>query len=222
MRGREQHLATTYDAIYVKMVRRSKRLQKRGHVQKKRDNLRRNEWLQKRGRMIFLDRIESRSSSWFEGKNEDSDYWTKQDVSEVRTLMRSHLGDKGEEINAVLVGLDKETENKIKKRRRSGRVMARDGDMNKKQIEDNGMSGLKVFGWVQKNKEYRGEGDVEWRYARHAEGDEDDTTIDMTDALVQEKHPEVRMGFLKQRPHQIRPKDKVPLEIVCVAYERAK
>eukprot|EP01083_Nonionella_stella_P067364 178136_1 len=117
MRGREQHLATTYDAIYVKMVRRSKRLQKRGHVQKKRDNLKRNEWLQKRGRMIFLDRIESRSSSWFEGKNEDSDYWTKQDVSEVRTLMRSHLGDKGEEINAVLVGLDKETENKIKKKR---------------------------------------------------------------------------------------------------------
>ena len=100
--------------------------------------------------------------------------------------------------------------------------MARDGDMTKKQIEDNGMSGLKVFGWVQKNKEYRGKGDVEWRYARHAEGDEDDTTIDMTDALVQEKHPEVRMGLLKQRPHQIRPKDKVPLEIVCVAYERAK
>ena len=76
----------------------------------------RNEWLQKRGRMIFLDRIESRSSSWFEGENEDSDYWTKQDVIEVRTLMQGHLGNKGEEINAVLVGLDKETKNKIKRK----------------------------------------------------------------------------------------------------------
>jgi hypothetical protein len=203
-----------------KMVRRSKRLQKRGNVRKKRDNLMRNEWLQKRGRMIFLDRIESRSSSWFEGENEDSDYWTKQDVIEVRTLMQGHLGNKGEEINAVFVGLDKETKNKIKRKnqRRSSRIRAKDGD---KQIEDSGMSGLKVFGWVQKNKESRGDGDVEWRYAGHAEGDEDETTIDMTDALVQEKHPEVVIG-LQQRPHRIRPKDKVPLEIVCVAYERAK
>ena len=88
-------------------------------------------------------------------------------------------------------------------------------------IGDSGKSGLKVFGWVQKNKKSGREGDVEWQYARNAEWDEDDTTIDMTDALVQEKHPKEGVS-LKRRTHQIRPKDKVPLEIVCVAYERAK
>ena len=203
------------------MVRRSKRLQKRKNVQKKEENLIRNEWLLNRGKMIFLDRIESRSSLWFEGENEDSDYWTKQDVNEVRTLLRGHLGDKGKAINAVLVGLDRETKNKIKRenRRRSGRVRAKDVD--NKQIGDSGKSGLKIFGWVQKNKKSGREGDVEWQYARNAEGDEDDTTIDMTDALVQEKHPKEGVS-LKRRTHQIRPKDKVPLEIVCVAYKRAK
>ena len=100
------------------MVRRSKRLQKRKNVQKKEENLIRNEWLLNRGKMIFLDRIESRSSLWFEGENEDSDYWTKQDVNEVRTLLRGHLGDKGKAINAVLVGLDRETKNKISKMRK--------------------------------------------------------------------------------------------------------
>ena len=79
------------------MVRRSKRLKKNQITWKARVRMRKIEWLQKRGRMIFLDRVETRSTLWFEGANEDSDYSTKRDVIEVRTLGKRFRRGRGNE-----------------------------------------------------------------------------------------------------------------------------
>ena len=196
-------------------------------TRKARVPMRKIEWLQKRGRMIFLDRVETRSKLWFKGANEDSDYWTKRDVIEVRTLMREHLGEKGGDINAVLVGLDRRKEkNGGKTSEKEQKVIQTSGD-DTDGIDDcvAGEQKLKIFGWVQKNKMTAG-GEVEWQYARNAEGDEDDTTVDMTDALFQEHHPSVvpEIEHKRKKTQYDRFRGKVPLEIITVSsrYKRAQ
>ena len=197
--------------------RRSERLLRKTPGVKTRIQKKRNEWLRKRGRMIFLNRVETRPDLWYEGDNEDCDYWTKKDVCEVRTLLRGHVGKRGEGINAVLVGLDKNPG----KPDQNGKKCNREA-MNRSPLKDPCVNdALKIFGWVQKKKSVRDD-DLEWQYARNAKGDEDDTTIDMGDVLVQEEHPACTT---KRKPDKtkhgyIKNTGKVPLNIVCVTYER--
>ena len=61
--------------------------------------------------------------------------------------------------------------------------------------------------------------EVEWQYARNAEGDKDDTTVDMTDALFQEHHPSVvpEIEHKRKKIQYDRFTGKVPLEIITVS-----
>ena len=164
--------------------------------------------------MIFLDEVEKRSENgWIDGPEERSDYWKRGDVIRVRELLRGHLGPHGKEINAVLVGLDKETKRERTKKKRRKKLLERmsnDTSDNRSEIDERSVGSFKILGWVQKKQKHTNE-DVEWRYARNAEGDEDDTTVDMTDALVQEHPPSAKI-------QHDRFTGKVPLEILTVKY----
>ena len=199
------------------VIRRSSRIKMKKRAQKACEQDMRTAWLKKRGRMIFLKEVVKRSEDdWFEGMGVRSDYWRKRDVRKVRELMRGHLGPHENEINAVLVGLGRKKKGGNRRIGKKQGVLPRVANESLvdclDESDNESVGGLKILGWVQKNK-ISTNGEVEWRYARNAEGDEDDTTVDMTDALVQEHPP-----CVKEPPHD-RFTGKVPLEIITVKYE---
>ena len=163
--------------------------------------------------MIFLNSVVKKgrkyhhSDSYGDGRS----YWAKGDVHEVQRLLRTHLGNKGDKINAVFVGL-----NGARKKGKSNKYASK-GDY------ASGEGDLKILGWVEKNKDSAYGDGVKWKYAKNAEGDEDDTTIDMTDALVQEDEgycPTERKKRVVQVPYN-KVSGKIPLNIKFVSYKLA-
>ena len=164
--------------------------------------------------MMFLKSVIKKGRGKYNRNNsygDGSSYWAKDDVHEVRRLLKTHLGSKGPKINAVFVGL-----NGARKKGKSFKCAS-------KRDYASGEGSLKILGWVEKNKDSAYGDGVKWKYAKNAEGDEDDTTIDMTDALVQEDEgycPTERKKRVVQVPYN-KVSGKIPLNIKFVSYKLA-
>ena len=163
--------------------------------------------------MIFLNSVVKKgrkyndSDSYGDGRS----YWAKGDVHEVQRLLRTHLDSKGHEINAVFVGLN------------GAQKGAKSFECASNRDYASGEGDLKILGWVEKNKDSAYSAGVKWKYAKNAEGDEDDTTIDMTDALVQEDEgycPTKRKKKVVRVPYN-KVSGKIPLNIKFVSYKLA-